>query len=300
VTQTTDPLGQHWGFTGRFQDEESGLWCYRARYYDSERGRFMQRDPLGYAQAPSLYAYAGSAPLSYIDPSGLAFNDAWANDEVDRENPYNDDGTLKEEHGYLGRKAAFYARNKNNWAYWLCISHMWAEADLLWDEANNTAFEERKKAQNAMEEYKAAEHAVPPLVPSVGKKGKIKSPVGGVKKVVKDVIDSVDDVIDKGKMQAEMQNAAASADRAAEERSQFRDALRSWVFDMEKYCQDRHPPAPPPFPHGRPRGPRSGQGGENNMAYVPAFDFPEPTRPPAPEFGFTPRPRKHRLRDLED
>jgi len=71
VTQTTDPLGQHWGFTGRFQDEESGLWYYRARYYDSERGRFMQRDPLGYAGEANLFEYVASNATNSVDPSGL-------------------------------------------------------------------------------------------------------------------------------------------------------------------------------------------------------------------------------------
>jgi len=72
VTQTSDPLGQHWGFTGRFQDEESGLWYYRARYYDSERGRFMQRDPLGYSEGPSLFVYADNRPATQRDPMGLS------------------------------------------------------------------------------------------------------------------------------------------------------------------------------------------------------------------------------------
>jgi len=69
--QTSDPLGQHWGFTGRFLDEETGLFYYRARYYDSTLGRFLQRDPLGYAAGASLFEYAASAPPNHIDPTGL-------------------------------------------------------------------------------------------------------------------------------------------------------------------------------------------------------------------------------------
>ena len=37
-----------YGFTGRWYDDESGLYYYRARYYKPEQGRFLQRDPLGY------------------------------------------------------------------------------------------------------------------------------------------------------------------------------------------------------------------------------------------------------------
>jgi len=69
--QTTDPLGQHWGVTGRFLDEESGLYYYRARYYDAGLGRFLQRDPLGLAANPSLYEYVNSNPLGDRDPTGL-------------------------------------------------------------------------------------------------------------------------------------------------------------------------------------------------------------------------------------
>jgi RHS repeat-associated protein len=68
--QSFDPLGNHWTFTGRFLDEEAGLFYYRARYYDPSTGRFLQRDALGYAASPSLYSYVDSSPLSRIDPSG--------------------------------------------------------------------------------------------------------------------------------------------------------------------------------------------------------------------------------------
>ena len=71
ASQSTDPLGQHWGFTARFLDEETGLFYYRARYYDSTLGRFVQRDPLGYSDGPSLLEYASSSPSVVIDPTGL-------------------------------------------------------------------------------------------------------------------------------------------------------------------------------------------------------------------------------------
>jgi len=89
VTQTTDPLGQHWGFTGRFRDEESGLWYYRARYYDSDRGRFMERDPLGVSGGPVLYEYVQSSPASGADPSGLLAPGRRIAGEVVRRSPTN-------------------------------------------------------------------------------------------------------------------------------------------------------------------------------------------------------------------
>jgi RHS repeat-associated protein len=68
--QSSDPLGNPWTYTGRFHDEETGLYYYRARYYAPEAGRFLQRDPLGYAPGVHMYQYADSCPIGYIDPMG--------------------------------------------------------------------------------------------------------------------------------------------------------------------------------------------------------------------------------------
>jgi RHS repeat-associated protein len=60
-------------FTGRDLDKETGLYYYRARYYDPIHGRFVQRDPMGYIDGMGTYAYVGGNPVSRIDPSGLIF-----------------------------------------------------------------------------------------------------------------------------------------------------------------------------------------------------------------------------------
>ncbi|MEW6609965.1 MAG: RHS repeat-associated core domain-containing protein, partial [bacterium] len=58
-------------FTGREIDAESGLYYYRARYYDSEVGRFVTQDPIGFEGGINLYAYVGNNPINLIDPTGL-------------------------------------------------------------------------------------------------------------------------------------------------------------------------------------------------------------------------------------
>ena len=58
-------------FTGRQYDPESGLYYYRARIYDPIRGRFLTRDPIGYADGMSLYEVARGNPLVHVDPLGL-------------------------------------------------------------------------------------------------------------------------------------------------------------------------------------------------------------------------------------
>jgi RHS repeat-associated protein len=47
-------IGNQLGFTGRYLDQETGLWYFRARYYSSSLGRFMSRDPLGYVSGLNL------------------------------------------------------------------------------------------------------------------------------------------------------------------------------------------------------------------------------------------------------
>jgi len=70
-TQSTDPLGQHWTFTARFLDEETGCYYFRARYYNPSIGVFGTRDPLGLAASSSLYEYCWSAPTACRDSLGL-------------------------------------------------------------------------------------------------------------------------------------------------------------------------------------------------------------------------------------
>ncbi len=38
-------IRQPYTFTGREYDKETGLYYYRARYYDPEIGRFISKDP---------------------------------------------------------------------------------------------------------------------------------------------------------------------------------------------------------------------------------------------------------------
>jgi RHS repeat-associated protein len=57
-------------YTGR-EDDGTGLYYYRARYYDPGIGRFISEDPLGFeAGEVNFYAYVGNDPVNANDPSG--------------------------------------------------------------------------------------------------------------------------------------------------------------------------------------------------------------------------------------
>jgi len=58
-------------FTGREFDTETGLYYYRARYYNPTIGRFLQTDPIGYGDGLNWYAYCGNMPTELTDPYGL-------------------------------------------------------------------------------------------------------------------------------------------------------------------------------------------------------------------------------------
>jgi RHS repeat-associated protein len=64
--------GNPYMFTGRQWDGETGLYYYRARMYSPAFGRFLQPDPIGYADGMNMYAYVHNNPTNHIDPYGLA------------------------------------------------------------------------------------------------------------------------------------------------------------------------------------------------------------------------------------
>ncbi len=60
-------------FQGQFFDTETSLHYNRFRYYDSDVGMFIQRDPIGLLGGNNVFQYAPN-PIGWVDPWGLAKN----------------------------------------------------------------------------------------------------------------------------------------------------------------------------------------------------------------------------------
>jgi RHS repeat-associated protein len=64
-------------FTGQRFDAETGLYCYKRRYYSPVLGRFIGRDPALFdAYASNLQQYVGGLPSVYVDPIGMQEGDS--------------------------------------------------------------------------------------------------------------------------------------------------------------------------------------------------------------------------------
>ncbi|WP_017327099.1 RHS repeat-associated core domain-containing protein [Synechococcus sp. PCC 7336] len=72
ITGQTNPnIEFRFAYTGREFDGETGLYYYRARYYDPSAGQFISQDPLSFgAGDANLYRYVFNSPLAFTDPSG--------------------------------------------------------------------------------------------------------------------------------------------------------------------------------------------------------------------------------------
>jgi len=74
LTNSTGSLTNAFQYTGREFDTETGLYYYRARYYDPNIGRFLSEDTV---RTVNLYEYVKSNPTRLTDAFGLEPMSPW-------------------------------------------------------------------------------------------------------------------------------------------------------------------------------------------------------------------------------
>jgi RHS repeat-associated protein len=71
LSQLNPTVKFRFGYTGRESDPETGLYYYRARYFDPNVGRFISTDPIGFeAGDANIYRYVGNSSTLATDPTG--------------------------------------------------------------------------------------------------------------------------------------------------------------------------------------------------------------------------------------
>jgi RHS repeat-associated protein len=71
VTASSGSLTNPFQYTGREMDAETGLYYYRARYYDPSMGRFLSQDLIKFDGGVNFYVYTRNNPVTFADQSGL-------------------------------------------------------------------------------------------------------------------------------------------------------------------------------------------------------------------------------------
>jgi RHS repeat-associated protein len=101
--------GEPYRFTGRRFDPETGLYYYRARYYDPAKGRFLQTDAVGYKADFNLYSYVGNDPATREDPTGQI--DCGAKQDS---TPVRCSGGIPKSDGKTSKPAPIYGEGQNS------------------------------------------------------------------------------------------------------------------------------------------------------------------------------------------
>jgi len=118
---TTSDVSNTTLYTGRELDAETGLYYYRARYYHAHLGRFLTRDPLGYAAGDeNLYGYVRAAATLFLDPAGLQLvAEHWLAGDTTRDRiPSIGEGKYRD---CAGKWKTLYVRAVNVTGDWLPI-----------------------------------------------------------------------------------------------------------------------------------------------------------------------------------
>jgi len=74
---STGTVTNRFQYTGRELDSETGMYYYRARYFDPSAGRFLSEDPIQFIGGADFYSYVANNPMGFRDALGLCPTNPW-------------------------------------------------------------------------------------------------------------------------------------------------------------------------------------------------------------------------------
>lgn len=73
LTASSGTIANRFQYTSREFDSETGLYYYRARYYDQTTGKFLSQDPIQFNGGMNFYAYVRNNSPNRTDADGTGF-----------------------------------------------------------------------------------------------------------------------------------------------------------------------------------------------------------------------------------
>ena len=77
IIESSGPLADvfSFGFSTQYHDRETGMVGYKRRFYRTDLGRWLNRDPIEEEGGENLYAFCANNPILYYDIIGMSFWD---------------------------------------------------------------------------------------------------------------------------------------------------------------------------------------------------------------------------------
>lgn len=161
ITTESDPAVEHvFAFAGREWDDESGLYYYRARYYDPSVGRFLSTDPV----RPQLLRPLTSNAYQFVLNNPLLVTDPFGTEVADR--PFETAAEILAQYERAGCSPAnvlhdLKVREHANWNDMRNYTHFSSDISHPTPEQLQRIYDQRAEINKALKEYRQYYDSLP-------------------------------------------------------------------------------------------------------------------------------------------